>query len=69
MRYYDIHINYDRTKDGAGYSIFVKANVSSEDEALQYAINHHLFKENGDEHCVDYIRETDERDYYDATGK
>ena len=38
MRYYDIHINYDGTKEGAGYSIFVKANVSSEDEALQYAI-------------------------------
>ena len=23
MRYYDIHINYDGTKEGAGYSIFV----------------------------------------------
>ena len=49
MRYYDIHINYDGTKDGAGYSIFVKANVSSEDEVLQYAIDNHLFEEDGDE--------------------
>ena len=55
MKYYDIHINYDGTKEGAGYSIFVKANVSSEDESLQYAIDNHLFEEDGDEKYVDYV--------------
>lgn len=69
MRYYDIHINYDGTKDGAGYSIFVKANVSSEDETLQYAINNHLFEEDGDEKYVDYVEEIDEEDYHDAMGE
>lgn len=69
MRYYDIHVNYDGTKDGAGYSIFVKANVSSEDEVLQYAINNHLFEEDGDEKYVDYVEEIDEEDYHDATGE
>lgn len=69
MRYYDIHVNYDGIKDGAGYSIFVKANVSNEDEALKYAINNHLFAEKGDEKYVDYIEEIDEEDYCDATGK
>lgn len=39
MRYYDIHVNYDGTKEGAGYSIFVKTNASSEDEVLQYAMD------------------------------
>ena len=69
MKYYDIHVNYDGIKDGAGYSIFVKANVSSEDEALQYAIDNHLFEEDGDEKYVDYVKEIDEEDYHDATGK
>lgn len=68
------HINESNTieistKDGAGYSIFVKANVSSEDEALQYAIDSHLFEEDGDEKYVDYVKEIDEEDYHDATGK
>ena len=69
MRYYDIHVNYDGTKDGAGYSIFVKANVGNEDEALQYAIDNHLFEENEDEKYVDYIEEMDEEDYCDAIGE
>ena len=69
MKYYDIHINYDGTKEGAGYSIFVKANVSSEDEVLQYAIDNHLFEEDGDEKYVDYVEEINEEDYHDATGK
>lgn len=60
MKNYDIHVNYDGTKDGAGYSIFVKANVNNEDEALQYAVNNHLFEEAGDEKYVDYIDELDE---------
>ena len=69
MKYYDIHVNYDRTKEGAGYSIFVKVNASSEDEALQYAIDNHLFAEDGDEKYIDYVKEIDEEDYHDATGK
>ena len=69
MRYYEIHVNYDGTKDGAGYSIFVNVNVSSEDEALQYAIDNHLFTEDGDEQCVDYVDEIDEADLHNATGK
>ena len=69
MRYYDIHVNYDRTKEGAGYSIFVKVNTSSENEVLQYAIDNHLFEEDGDEKYVDYVKEIDEEDYHDATGK
>ncbi len=69
MRYYDIHVNYDGAKDGAGYSIFVNANVENEAEALQYAINNHLFEKDGDEKYVDYIEEIDEEDYCDATGR
>ena len=69
MKYYDIHVNYDGTKDGAGYSTFVKTNVSSEDEALRYAIDNHLFEEDGDEKYVDYVEEIDEEDYHDATGE
>lgn len=30
MKYFDIHVTYDNAKDGAGYSIFVKANTSNE---------------------------------------
>lgn len=71
MKYYDIHVDYDGTKDGDGYSIygysiFVKANVSNEDEVLQYAIDNHLFEEDGDEKYVDYVEEIDEEDYADA---
>ena len=69
MKYFDIHVTYDNAKDGAGYSIFVKANVGNEDEALQYAIDNHLFEENEDEKYVDYIEEMDEEDYYDAIGE
>ena len=69
MKYYDIHVNYDGTKEGAGYSIFVKVNTSSEDEVLQYAIDNHLFEEDGDEKYIDYVKEIDEEDYHDATGK
>ena len=69
MKYYDIHVNYDRTKEGAGYSIFIKVNTSSEDEVLQYAIDNHLFEEDGDEKYVDYVKEIDKEDYHDATGK
>ena len=69
MKYYDIHVNYDRTKEGAGYSIFVKVNTSSENEVLQYAIDNNLFEEDGDEKYVDYVKEIDEEDYHDATGK
>ena len=68
MRYYDIHVNYDGTKDGAGYSIFVKTSTN-EDEALQYAIDNHLFEEDGDEKYVDYIEEIDKEDYCDAIGE
>ena len=32
MKYFDIHVTYDNAKDGAGYSIFVKANTSNGDE-------------------------------------
>lgn len=38
MKYFDIHVTYDNAKDGAGYSIFVKANTSNEDKVLQYAL-------------------------------
>ena len=69
MKYFDIHVNYDGTEDSAGYSIFVEANVANEHEALQYAINNHLFTEDGDEQCVDYINEIDETDFHNATGK
>ena len=69
MKYYDIHLNHHRTKEGEGYSIFVKVNTSSENEVLQYAINNHLFEEDGDEKYVDYVEEIDEEDYHDATGK
>ena len=69
MKYFDIHVNYDGTEDSAGYSIFVEANVANEHEALQYAINNHLFTEDGDEQCVDYINEIDEADFHNATGK
>ena len=69
MNYYDIHVNYDGTKDGAGYSTFVKAKVDNEDEALQYAIDNHLFDEDGDEKYIDYIEEIDEEEYCDATGE
>lgn len=54
MKYFDIHVTYDNAKDGAGYSIFVKANTSNEDKVLQYAIDNHLFEEDGDEKYVDY---------------
>lgn len=67
MKYYDTHVNYDGTKDGDGYSIFVKADVENENEALQYAIDNHLFIEDGDEKYVDYIEELDEEDYCDIT--
>lgn len=67
MKHYDIHITYDSTRDGAGYSIFVKAN--NEDEALQHAIDNQLFEEKGDEKYVDYIEEIDEEDYYKAIGE
>ena len=69
MKYFDIHVNYDETKDSPGYSIFVEANVSNEDEALQYSIDNHLFTEDGDEQCVDYVDEIDEEEYLDATGR
>lgn len=35
MKYFDIHVTYDNAKDGAGYSIFVKANTSNEDIVCQ----------------------------------
>ncbi len=66
MKYYDIHVNKNKA---ASYSIFFKANIDNEEEALKYAIDHHLFEEDGDEQCVDYIRHTDEKDYHDATGE
>lgn len=69
MKYYDIHVNYDWTKEGAGYSIFVKVNASSENEVLQYAIDNHLFEEDRNEKYIDYVKEIDEEDYHDATGK
>lgn len=37
--------------------------------ALEYAIDNHLFEEDGDEKYVDYVEEIDEEDYHDATGK
>lgn len=64
MKYYDVHVDYDGMEDGAGYSVFVKANVNDEDEALKYAIDNHLFEEDGDQHYVDYIEEIDEEDYH-----
>lgn len=36
---------------------------------LQYAIDNHLFEEDEDEKYVDYVKEIDEEDYHDATGK
>lgn len=69
MKYFDIHVNYDETEDGAGYSVFVGANVANENEALQYAVNNHLFTEDGDEQCVDYVDEIDEEEYHDAVGR
>lgn len=68
MKYYDVHVTYDESKDGAGYSIFVEANVNNEDEALRYAIDNHLFEENGDERYVDYIDEITIEDYYNIVG-
>ena len=69
MKYFDIHVNYDGTKDSAGYSVFVKADVNNEDEALQYAVDNHLFTEDGDEQYVDYVDEMSKKEYHDATGK
>ena len=37
--------------------------------ALEYAIDNHLFEEDGDEKYVDYVEEIDEEDYHDAIGK
>lgn len=36
MKYYDVHVTYDESKDGAGYSIFVEANVNNEDVTYFY---------------------------------
>ena len=68
MKYFDIHVTYDNAKDGAGYSIFVKANTSNEDKVLQYAIDNHLLEEDGDEKYVDYIEEINEKDYCNVIG-
>lgn len=68
MKYFDIHVTYDDAKDWAGYSIFVKANTSNEDKVLQYAIDNHLFEEDGDEKYVDYIEEINEKDYCNVIG-
>lgn len=53
MKYFDIHVNYDETECSAGYSVFVKTNATNDKEALQYAVDNHLFTEDGDEQCYD----------------
>ena len=65
-KYFDIHVKYDDTNDSPGYSIFLKLNVNNKREALDYAIAHHMFSEDGDESCVDYIAEITKDEYLRA---
>jgi len=67
--FFDIHVTYNSSKDGDGYSIFLETLTNDEDEAVNYAVSNHLFTEEGDEAYVDYVDEIDEEDYHDATGK
>ena len=64
--FYDIHVTYNSSKDGDGYSIFLETPIDDENKAIEYAVEHELFTENGDEKFIDYVDEIDESDYRDA---
>lgn len=73
-----LNTNDSQVKLERYYSDYVRfqskqKDVNDEKEAirraLEYAIDNHLFEEDGDEKYVDYVEEIDEEDYHDATGK
>lgn len=57
--YYEVHVFFGRQD---GYSIGVKIDSVkplTEDQVIQYAADHNLFTEDGDQNYVDYVEEVD----------
>lgn len=57
--YYEVHAFFGRQD---GYSIGVKIDSVkplTEDQVIQYAADHNLFTEDGDQNYVDYVEEVD----------
>ena len=62
LKYFEIHVTYDQKHDGDGYSIFVKAEETT-DTIVDYARKNLLFVEENDYKFVDYIDELTEEEY------
>lgn len=62
MKYFEIHVTYDNTKDAAGYSIFVAAE-KTEDTILDYVRDNHLLETEEDINYVDYIDELTKEEF------
>lgn len=62
LKYFEINVTYDQKHDGDGYSIFVKAEETT-DTIVDYARKNLLFVEENDYKFVDYIDELTEEEY------
>lgn len=59
-KYYDVHMLIDDDRK-EGYSIFVSS--TSEDEAIQFIIDNHLYEDVSDLNNTDYVDEISKDEY------
>lgn len=62
LKYFEIHVTYDQKHDGDGYSIFIKAEETT-DTIVDYARKNLIFEDENDYKFVDYIDELTEEEY------
>ena len=62
LKYFEIHVTYDQKHDGDGYSIFIKAEETT-DTIVDYARKNLMFEDENDYKFVDYIDELTEEEY------
>ena len=62
LKYFEIHVTYNQKHDGDGYSIFVKAEETT-DTIVDYARKNLMFENKNDYKFVDYIDELTEDEY------
>ena len=65
--YYDIHVTRNTSKDGDGYSIFVKVEGDA-DAAVQKAVEEKLFEYEEDVKAIDGVNEMSLEEYLALTG-
>lgn len=65
--YYDIHVTRNTSKDGDGYSVFVKVEGDA-DAAVQKAVEEKLFEYEEDAVAIDNVSEMSLEEYLELTG-